>query len=85
VPVDGQDMVILTEFRFGTRVPIVITQMAPTNASTNAAAFGTINYEPVGLRTDLSMREGSMVVAGTLNVGPSGDALVVIVSARRAN
>jgi hypothetical protein len=85
LPVNGEDIVHLNAFRFGTRVPIVISQMVPTNASTNAAPFANINYEPVGLRTDLSMREGSMVVAGTLNVGPSGDALVVIVSARRAN
>jgi len=31
------------------------------------------------------MREGSIVIAGTLNVGPSGDAVIVVVSARRAN
>src|ERR1051326_5636124 len=85
VPVDRQYVVRRTEFRFGTRVPIVISQVSPTNTSTNVAPLATINYEPVGLRTDLSMREGSMVVAGTLNVGPSGDALVVVVSARRAN
>jgi hypothetical protein len=85
VPVDGQDIVRLMGFRFGTRVPVVTGQVAATNATTNTAPFASINYEPVGLRTDLSMREGSMVVAGTLNVGPSGDALVVIISARRAN
>jgi hypothetical protein len=81
----GQEIVRLTEFRFGTRVPIITGQFAPTNASTNAAGFPSISYEPVGLRTDLTMREGSIVIAGTLNVGPSGDAIVVVVSARRAN
>ncbi len=81
----GQELVRLTEFRFGTRVPIITGQLMPTNASTSAAGFPSINYEPVGLRTDLTMREGSIVIAGTLNVGPSGDAIVVVVSARRAN
>ena len=81
----GQEIVRLTEFRFGTRVPIVTGGIGPTNASTSAAAFPVINYEPVGLRTDLTMREGSIVIAGTLTVGPSGDAIVVVVSARRAN
>jgi hypothetical protein len=81
----GQEVVRLTEFRFGTRVPIITGTVGPTNASTIAAAFPSINYEPVGLRTDLTMREGSIVIAGTLNVGPSGDAIVVVVSARRAN
>lgn len=85
VMVDGQEMVRLTDFRFGTRVPIVTGQVTPTNASTNPGGFPSVSYEPVGLRTDLSLREGSMVIAGTLNVGPSGDAIVVVVSAHRAN
>lgn len=81
----GQEIVRLTEFRFGTRVPIVVGTVGPTNASTGAGVFPTINYEPVGLRTDLTMREGSTVIAGTLSFGPSGDAIVIVVSARRAN
>lgn len=81
----GQEVVRLTDFRFGTKVPIVTGAPTTTNASTNTTPFPSISYEPVGLRTDLSMREGSMVIAGTLNVGPSGDAIVVVVSARRAN
>ena len=85
ISVDGQEIVRLSSFRFGTRVPVVTGQVAATNATTNTAPFASISYEPVGLRTDLSMREDSTVVAGTLNVGPSGDTLVVIVSARRAN
>jgi hypothetical protein len=31
------------------------------------------------------MREGMPVIAGTLHVGPQGDAIVVVVSARRTN
>lgn len=81
----GQEIVRLTEFRFGTRVPIVTGGIGPTNASTGMAGFPVINYEPVGLRTDLTMPEGSIVIAGTLTVGPSGDAIVVVVSARRVN
>jgi hypothetical protein len=81
----GQEIVRLTEFRFGTRVPIITGQVGPTNASTSVAGFPVINYEPVGLRTDLTMPEGSIVIAGTLTVGPSGDAIVVVVSARRVN
>jgi hypothetical protein len=29
------------------------------------------------------MREGEPVVVGTLNVGPSGDAIILVVSAKR--
>jgi hypothetical protein len=81
----GQQTVRLTDFKFGTRVPIITGSVGPTNASTGAGVFPVINYESIGLRTDLTMREGSIVIAGTLNVGPSGDAIVVVVSARRAN
>ncbi|HWP55973.1 MAG TPA: hypothetical protein VN476_17715, partial [Pyrinomonadaceae bacterium] len=55
----GQEIVRLTDFRFGTRVPIITGQVGLTNASTGAAGFPVINYEPVGLRTDLTMPEGS--------------------------
>ena len=82
---NGADIVRLNDFQFGTKVPIVTAQITPTNASTNATPYPVVNYEPVGLRTDLSMREGTLVIAGTLNVGPSGDAIVVVVSAKRAN
>ncbi len=81
----GQEIVRLTEFRFGTRVPVITGGIGPTDASTGAARFPVINYEPVGLRTDLTMPEGSIVIAGTLTIGPSGDAIVVVVSARRVN
>jgi hypothetical protein len=30
------------------------------------------------------MGEGVPVIAGTLNVGPSGDAIIVVISAKRA-
>lgn len=81
----GQEIVRLTDFRFGTRVPIITGPVGPTNASTSLAGFPVINYEPVGLRTDLTLAEGSIVIAGTLTVGPSGDAIVVVVSAKRVN
>ena len=81
----GRDVVRLNEFRFGTRVPIVVGQTT-TSVSTNTAPVpAAVTYEPVGLRTDLSMREGELVIAGTLNVSSSGDSLVVAVSARRVN
>jgi hypothetical protein len=78
---NGREVVRLNDFRFGTQVPIVTGQV---NVST-AAMIPTVNYQPLGLHTDLSMQEGSLVIAGTLNVGPSGDSLVVAVSAHRAN
>ena len=80
----GRELVRLNEFRFGSRVPIVTAQPGTTSTSSGASSFPIISYETIGLRTDISIREGVPVVAGTLNVGPSGDAIVVVISARRA-
>jgi len=83
---DGQQIIRLREFRFGAKVPIIVgIPNTPTNASTVEPRVPVVNYESVGLRTDLSIREGIPVIAGTLHVGPSGDAIVVAISARRAN
>lgn len=80
----GRQVIRLNDFKFGSRVPIITAQPTTTNASTNAPSFPVINYEQVGLRTDISILEGTPIIAGTLNVGPSGDAIIVVISARRA-
>ena len=80
----GRQIIQMKDFRFGSRVPIVTAQPSLTNASTVGPGFPIINYQPVGLRTDISMTEGVPVIAGTLNVGPSGDAIIVIISAKKA-
>jgi len=82
---DGAQIVRLREFQFTARVPIVIGRSITQNASTADQGFPVVNYEPVGLHTELSIREGVPAIAGTLTVGPSGDAVVVAISARRAN
>jgi hypothetical protein len=80
--VDGNQgqAIQLLRFHFGSRVPI--------QTGTNIAASGTnaapvFVYEPVGLAADLSVREGQPVVVGTLNVGPSGEAIVLAICAKR--
>lgn len=78
---EGQQVVRMEGFGFGARIPI---QTASAVAS-NAPAAPIFNYEPTGLNTDISMREGEPVVVGTLNVGPSGDAIILVMSARRTS
>lgn len=63
------------------RVPV---QTGATVASTGNFPVPLINYEPTGLHTDISLNEGEPVVVGTLNVGPSGDVLVVVISVKRS-
>lgn len=80
----GLEVVRMNDFRFGSRVPIVTAPANATTASTTGMVLPAVNYEPIGLRTDISMREGVPVIAGTLHMGPSGDAIVVVVAARRS-
>lgn len=75
----GQQLVRMEGFGFGVRIPI-ITQ---STVASNAPAMPVISYESTGLNTDISMREGEPVVVGTLNIGPSGDAIILVMSAKR--
>lgn len=77
----GRNVVRMNGFSFGSRIPI---QTSATVASAAAPSGLVTNYEQTGLHTDISMREGEPVIVGTLNVGPSGEALVVVISAKRA-
>ena len=76
----GQSTVRMEGFSFGARIPIQ-TGMLASNAPGSAPM---INYETTGLNTDISMREGEPVVVGTLHVGPSGDAIILVVAAKRS-
>jgi hypothetical protein len=75
----GESVVQMVGFNFGARIPIQVGQVA-----VNGGVPAT-NYENTGLATDISIREGEPVVVGTLNVGPSGDAIILVVSAKRTN
>ncbi len=77
----GRQLVKMDGFVFGSRIPIV----TGTAIASNGPAAPIINYEQTGLNTDISIREGEPVVVGTLNVGPSGDAIILVMSAKRAN
>jgi hypothetical protein len=76
---EGQQVVQMTGFNFGTRIPIQVSGAI----AANGAVAPNFNYESTGLATDISMREAEPVIVGTLNVGPSGDAIILVVSAKR--
>ena len=73
----GESVVQMLGFNFGARIPIQVGPVAV------AGGFPATNYEPTGVQTDISMREGEPVIVGTLNVGPSGDAIILVVGAKR--
>lgn len=78
---ENQPIVQMQRFSFGARIPIV----TGTNVAQTGTGFPVINYDNTGLNTDISLREGEPVVVGTLNAGPSGDAIILVVSAKRTN
>jgi hypothetical protein len=81
----GRQIVRMNDFKLGVRIPTISAQTNSTATGANPTSFPTISYESVGLRTDISMAEGVPVIVGTLNVGPSGDAIVVVMLARRVS
>jgi len=75
----GQHIVQMLGFNFGARIPIQVSGAIAANGAV-APAF---NYENTGLATDISMRESEPVIVGTMNIGPSGDAIILVVAAKR--
>ena len=78
---NGRDVVRMEGFRFGARIPI----QTGTAIASNSPTAPVIHYENTGLNTDISMHEGEPVIVGTLNLGPSGDAIILVMSARRSS
>ena len=76
---ENQPVVQMLGFNFGARVPI----QTPGAIAANGAVAPSVAYENTGVSTDISMRESEPVIVGTLNVGPSGDAIILVVSAKR--
>jgi hypothetical protein len=78
---ENQPIVQMLGFNFGARIPIQVSGAIAANGT----AVPSINYENTGVATDISMRESEPVIVGTLTVGPSGDAIILVVSAKRTN
>jgi len=78
---ENQQVVQMLGFNFGARVPI----QTPGAIAANGAVAPTVAYENTGVSTDISMREAEPVIVGTLNIGPSGDAIILVVSAKKTS
>jgi len=76
---ENQQVVQMLGFNFGARIPI----QTPGAIAASGAVAPTVAYESTGVSTDISMREAEPVIVGTLNIGPSGDAIILVVSAKR--
>ncbi len=78
----GREVVQMSPFRFGLRIPLQMG-MARNNSGGDAAV--TVNYESVGITTDVTMRESEPVIVGTLDAGRPNETLVLVLMAKRAS
>lgn len=78
---DGQPLVRIPRLRFGLRMPVVVG-MART--SDGAEMRPVIQHEPVGITTEVSLRDGTPTVVGTLTTNRPDELLVVVLTVRRA-
>lgn len=64
---------------FSTRVPILTGTVPSPNGSSPV-----IQYEAVGLSTNVTLRENEPAIVGSLKVGTAGDAIILIVSVKQS-
>lgn len=69
----GKEAIRIGKFNFGMRVPVQMT----------SGANSSIQYQDVGINTELSLSEGGLAVVGTTNMGSSDGAMIVVVSAKK--
>ncbi len=69
----GKEAIRIGKFNFGLRVPVQMT----------SGSAGSIQYQDVGINTELSLSEGGLAVVGTANVGVGDGAMIVVVSAKK--
>jgi hypothetical protein len=77
---EGQPFIRIARFRFGLRMPIV-TGTARVEGSDVGSPI--IQYEPVGVNTELSLREGLPTVVGTMTTSRPNEALILILSVKK--
>lgn len=76
---DTPTFIRIAKFRFNLRVPIVT---GTTHNETGNASFPTINYETVGLTTEVSIRQSTPTLVGTFATGRSDELVLLILTVR---
>ena len=78
----GSAVVQFSLFRFGLRIPL---QLGSTGAKDGTQSTPSVQYEWVGITTDVTMREGEAIVVGTMDVGRPNETLVLVLVATRTS
>jgi len=70
----------INKFRFGLRLPVT---MGISRTEGNTTTYPIINYEPTGITTEITLREGSPTVVGTMTTGKPDQILILVISIKR--
>jgi hypothetical protein len=75
----GQQFVQISRFEFGQRVPV------QTSATRNesGAGFPVINYEQIGIATEVSLREAVPTIIGIMPTGQPDESFILVASVKR--
>jgi hypothetical protein len=77
----GETFIRIPRFRFSLRVPTVA---GITRAEAGTPSYPIINYNPIGINTELSFREAAPTVVGTINTSKPDEVLVLIITVKRS-
>ena len=75
----GQPFIRIPKFRFNLRMPIIT---GTTLASASNASSPIINYEAVGITTEMSVREAVPTLVGTLTTSRPEELMLVLISVK---
>jgi hypothetical protein len=78
----GQPFIRIPKFRFNLRMPIIT---GSTLASTGNATSPVINYEAVGISTEMSIHEGLPTLVGTLTTSRPEELMILLISMKQSS
>ena len=73
----GKEAIRIGKFYFSARVPIIVGSGGGSGSGNN------IQYQDIGLNTELSTREGEMAVVGTTDLGSADGAFIVVINVKK--
>lgn len=77
---EGQPYIRINKFRFGLRMPIVT---GTTRVEGSDIGSPIIQYEQIGITTELSLREGTPTVIGTMTTSRPNESLILLLSLKK--
>ena len=80
-PASAQPSINVNQFRLYFRMPV---QTAAVKTEKGESSYPVVQYEEMGLSTQLSVREGEPTLVGTLNTTRPGQLFAVVITVRRA-